>query len=328
MADVAKLAGVSSQTVSRVANDRQNVDASTRERVLSAMKVLGYRPNTAARALVTGRFRALGVISFDISAYGNARTFAAISDAARASEFSVNLMGARARTEAAVRKAFEHLAVQSVDGVVVVESQILDTPQLRLPQSMPVVVADGSTGHHYPQVDVDQALGARSVVEHLLDLGHRTVWHVAGPRDAYAAHRRAEAWQAALTAAGAETPPVLYGDWSSLSGYWAGLELASRDDVTAVFAANDQMALGVLRALREAGREVPYEVSVAGFDDIPEAEFIPPPLTTVRQDFEAVGRQCVRLLLDEIAHRADVPRWTTVAPALVVRRSTAPPPTR
>lgn len=128
MADVAAMAGVSSQTVSRVANNRENVDASTRERVLAAMKMLGYRPNTAARALVTGRFGTLGVISFDISAYGNARTFAAISDAAREADLFVNFMGARAQTGAAVRQAFQQLMVQSVDGIILIESQILDTP--------------------------------------------------------------------------------------------------------------------------------------------------------------------------------------------------------
>ncbi|GAA3062988.1 hypothetical protein GCM10020254_03640 [Streptomyces goshikiensis] len=277
MADVAAMAGVSSQTVSRVANNRENVDASTRERVLAAMKMLGYRPNTAARALVTGRFGTLGVISFDISAYGNARTFAAISDAAREADLFVNFMGARAQTGAAVRQAFQQLMVQSVDGIILIESQILDTPELRLPSAVPVVFADGDTGHRYANVDIDQAEGTRSVVAHLLGLGHRTVWHVAGPRDSYAARRRAEAWHRSLKDAGTVVPPLLYGDWSAASGYHAGRELADRPEVTAIFAANDQMALGVMRALQEAGRRVPQDVSVTGFDDVPEAAFFPAP---------------------------------------------------
>lgn len=277
MADVAAMAGVSAQTVSRVANNRDNVDASTRERVLAAMKMLGYRPNTAARALVTGRFGTLGVISFDISAYGNASTFAAISDAAREADLSVNFMGARAQTGAAVRQAFQQLMVQSVDGIILIESQILDTPELRLPSGVPVVFADGDTGHRYANVDIDQAEGTRSVVAHLLGLGHRTVWHVAGPRDSYAARRRAEAWHRSLKDAGAAVPPLLYGDWTAASGYRAGRELAGRPEVTAIFAANDQMALGVMRALQEVGRSVPQDVSVAGFDDVPEAPFFPAP---------------------------------------------------
>ncbi|MET9736401.1 LacI family DNA-binding transcriptional regulator [Streptomyces sp. NPDC006458] len=326
MADVATMAGVSSQTVSRVANNRDNVDQATREKVLAAMQVLGYRPNTAARALVTGRFGALGVVSFDVGAHGNARTLAAVADAAREADFSINFMGVRAQTEAAVRKAFRHLMLQSVDGIVLVESQILDTPSLQLPPTMPIVVADGDTGHRYPNVDFDQAYGARSAVTHLLGLGHRTVWHVAGPHDSFAARRRAESWHRTLTAAGAPIPPVSYGDWTAQSGYRIGQELARRPEVTAVFAANDQMALGVMLALHEAGRRIPEDISVVGFDDVAEAAYFLPPLTTVRQNFEVVGRHCVTLLLDQIEGRTDGPRSLAVEPELVVRESTAPPP--
>lgn len=325
MADVAALAGVSSQTVSRVANHRENVDATTREKVLAAMRTLGYRPNTAARALVTGRFGALGVVSFDMGAHGNARTLGAIADAAREADFSVNFMGVRAQTEAAVQQAFQHLMLQSVDGIVLVESQMLDTPSLHLPPTMPVVVADGDAGHRYPNVDFDQALGARSAVTHLLELGHRTVWHLAGPGDSFAARRRAESWRSTLQGAGAPVPPVRHGDWTAESGYRTGRELAGRPDVTAVFAANDQMALGLMRALHEAGRDVPGAVSVVGFDDIAESAFFEPPLTTVRQDFDLVGRHCVTLLLDQIDGRAEGPRKLAVEPALTVRSSTAPP---
>ncbi|PZT70129.1 LacI family transcriptional regulator [Streptomyces sp. SW4] len=326
MADVAAKAGVSSQTVSRVANDRANVDAATRAKVLAAMEALGYRPNAAARALVTGRFGALGVVGFGLDAHGTARTLAAIADAARTAGYSVNFMGVRAQTEAAVRQAFRHLTVQSVDGIVLVESQTLDTPSLRLPPDVPVVVADGDTEHPYARVDVDQAGGARSVVGHLLELGHRTVHHVGGPRDSFAARRRAQAWERTLAAAGAPVPAVLYGDWTARSGYVAGRALARMPEVTAVFAANDQMALGVLRALHEAGRAVPDEVSVAGFDDIPEAPFLQPPLTTVHQDFDLVGRQCVTLLLEQIERGGNGPDRLAVEPVLVVRSSTAPPP--
>lgn len=203
MAEVAAKAGVSSQTVSRVANNHDNVDATTRTKVLDAMQALGYRPNAAARALVTGKFGALGVVSFDVGAHGNARTLAAIADAAREAGFSVNFMGIRAQTEAAVQQAFRHLMLQSVDGIVLIESQMLDTPSLRLPPTMPIVVADGDTGHRYPNVDFDQARGTQSVVAHLLEMGHRTVHHVSGPRDSFAARRRAETWERTVVAAGA-----------------------------------------------------------------------------------------------------------------------------
>jgi DNA-binding LacI/PurR family transcriptional regulator len=331
-ADVAAMAGVSSQTVSRVANDRSNVDEATRQRVLSAMELLGYRTNTAARALATGRFRTLGVISFDLAAHGNARTLHAISGAAQAAGYSVTVAALTDPTEGAVHSAFDKLAHQAVDGVVLIEARILDRPELRLPSGLAVVLADGDPGPgaRVPTVDNNQAAGARAATEHLLALGHLTVHHLAGPRDAHAARRRAAAWHTTLKAAGAPVPPVRYGDWSAASGYAAGRELARDPDVTAVFAANDHMALGVIRAMHEAGRGVPDSVSVVGFDDVPEAGYYLPPLTTVRQDFEEVGRQCVALLLDRIERGAPgaSPTASAVPPALVVRESAAAPRAR
>ncbi len=322
LGDVAALAGVSAQTVSRVANQRTNVDPATREKVLTAMRTLGYRPNTAARALVTGRFGMLGVVSFDIGSYGNARTFAAIAAAADAAGFSVSFTGLRAQTGAAVTEAVHRLTMQSVDGVVVVESQILESPALHLPATLPVVVADGDTAHGYPSVDVDQAEGARHAVLHLLSLGHNTVWHVGGPADSHSARRREQAWRGTLEELSAPVPQVLRGDWSAASGYALGRRLAAEDSVSAVFAANDQMALGVLRALHEAGRRVPEDVAVVGFDDIPEAAYLPVPLTTVRQDFEQVGQRCVGLLVDRLDSPEQPPARFLVEPELVVRAST------
>lgn len=326
-ADVAALAGVSSQTVSRVANNRSNVDEATRERVLSAMSVLGYRTNTAARALATGRFRMLGVVSFDLSAHGNARTLQAISGAAQQAGYSVNVAVASSATEGAVRSAFSKLADQAVDGIVLIEAQILDRPGLDLPTGVPVVLADGDPDQRYPNVDNNQAAGARDATTHLLGLGHRTVWHVAGPQDSYSARRRAAAWHAVLKESGAPVPPVRYGDWSAASGYAIGRELAADREVTAVFAANDHMALGLVRALHEAGRDVPGDVSVVGYDDVAESGFFLPPLTTVHQDFEEVGRQCVARLLEQIENGGTGSAGTvsSVLPRLLLRASTAPP---
>jgi DNA-binding LacI/PurR family transcriptional regulator len=326
-ADVAALAGVSSQTVSRVANDRSNVEPETREKVLSAMRVLGYQRNSAARALTLGRFHVLGVVMFDLSAHGNARTLAAISRAAQAAGYSVNIVCAEEQTEDAVQQAIRQLTDQAVDGLVVIEAQILDRPGLSLTSGVPVVVADGDPEQRFPSVDTDQAAGAATATQHLLDLGHRTVWHVGGPQDSYAARRRAAAWHAALKQAGARVPPLELGDWTAASGYRIGRKLAARPEVTAVFAANDHMALGLMLALNEAGRRVPQDVSLVGFDDVPESAYFGSPLTTVRQDFEEVGRQCVALLLDQIDRNAGVRanQVITVSPELVVRTSTAPP---
>jgi DNA-binding LacI/PurR family transcriptional regulator len=328
-ADVAALAGVSSQTVSRVANDKSNVDDETRQRVLAAMEMLGYRTNTAARALATGQFRMLGVISFDLSAHGNARTLQSIAAVAQDAGYSVNVAVVKAATEGAVRQAFSQLTSQAVDGIVLIEAQILDRPELRLPPGVPIVMADGNPGQRFPAVDNNQLVGARAATEHLLSLGHATVWHLAGPRDSYSARHRVTAWHTALKEAGAPVPPVSYGDWSAESGYAIGRELAARDDITAVFAGNDHMAIGLIRALTEAGRTVPDDVSVVGFDDIAEAAYLQPPLTTVHQDFEEMGRACVAVLLRQIEGGESIAGLIdSVEPRLVVRASTAPPPKR
>jgi len=326
--DVAELAGVSSQTVSRVVNNQTNVDPETRERVLSAMRVLGYWANGAARALATGRSRSFGVISFDLSAYGNARTIEAIAAAAEDADYSLTIVGISAPTEHAVQRAYERLTSQSVDGVVLIEARrILDTATVRLPTSVPVVIADGDHNLNFPAVDLNQAAGAREVTRHLLDLGHETVWHVAGPQDSHAAQRRATSWLSTLKDAGRRVPPVLFGDWSAESGLAAGRELARQPDVTAVFAANDHMALGVIRAVAEAGQSVPGDVSVVGFDDVPEACCYLPPLTTVHQQFEEVGRRCVALLFGQMTPGETVPGGSVsvIQPHLVERASTAPP---
>ncbi|MEV8021911.1 LacI family DNA-binding transcriptional regulator [Streptomyces sp. NPDC086554] len=329
MADVARVAGVSSQTVSRVSNGFPGVNEETRKQVLAAMKELGYRPNSAARALKRGEFRTIGVITFTLSTTGNVRTLEAIAVSAANEGYAVTLLPVSAPTQDEVRGAFSRLGELAVDAVIVImEVHLLDAARLSLPPHVQVVVADSDAGDRYSVVDTDQAGGTRDAVQHLLDLGHDTVWHLAGPVDSYAAQRRADAWRAALTEAGRAAPPMVRGDWTADSGYRAGLELAERPDCTAVFAANDQMALGLLRALHERGRKVPDDVSVIGFDDIPESGSFLPPLTTVHQDFAEVGRRCVAGVLQQV-RRGESERGTTLVPTrLVVRESTASPRAR
>ncbi|MDI1465350.1 LacI family DNA-binding transcriptional regulator [Catellatospora sp. KI3] len=326
MADVARLAGVSSQTVSRVSTGHPGVVGSTRQQVLDAMKELGYRPNSAARALKSGQFRTIGVILFTLSTTGNSRTLEAIATHAALEGYAITLIPVAVPTQDSVLGAFTRLGELAVDGVIVImEVHLLDSATVTLPPHVQVVVVDSDAGDRYTVVDTDQADGARQAVTHLLDLGHRTVWHVTGPEESFAGERRAQAWRDTLTAAGREVPPPLRGDWSAESGYRAGLRLADEPDCTAVFAANDQMALGVLRALHERGRAVPAQISVVGFDDIPESGSFIPPLTTVHQDFAEVGRHCVQGILRQIEH-GETEHGTTLVPTrLVVRASTAPP---
>lgn len=326
MVDVARRAGVSAQTVSRVSNGFPGVVESTRQQVLAAMKELGYRPNGAARALKRGEFRTIGVVTFSLSTTGNVRTLEAVATCAAREGYATTLLPVAAPTQAGVRGAFTRLGELAVDGaVVIMEVHLLDAATVSLPPQVQVVVADSDAGDRYCVVDSDQRGGARAAVEHLLDLGHATVWHVAGPEESYSAQRRVAAWREALTEAGREVPMLLRGDWSAESGYRAGRLLAREPECTAVFAGNDQMALGVLRAVHEVGRRVPEDISVVGFDDIPEAGSFIPPLTTVHQDFAEVGRCCVEGVLRQIRNDRAEHGTTLVPTRLVARGSTAPP---
>ncbi|GAA3428805.1 LacI family DNA-binding transcriptional regulator [Streptosporangium nondiastaticum] len=325
MADVAREAGVSHQTVSRVLNDHPNVRPATRTRVLEAIDRLGYRRNLAARALVTRSSRTLGVVSFDTTLYGPASTVYGIEQAARTAGYFVSIVSLKSIDAASVGDAIDYLAEQGVDGVVVVAPQRSAARALEsLPPGLPAVAVEGSHMTDVPVVCIDQAEGARLATRHLLELGHETVWHVAGPADWLESEGRLEGWRATLEEAGRTVPEPLFGDWSPRSGYEAGRILAGVGGVTAVFVANDQMSLGLLRALTEEGVRVPEQISVVGFDDIPEAEFFSPPLTTVRQDFAAVGRHSIEVLL----RRIDAPgtgerERLVVSPSLVVRSSSA-----
>ena len=178
-----------------------------------------------------------------------------------------------------------------------------------------------------PVASVDQAAGAAAATRHLLELGHETVWHLAGPVDWKEADARIEGWRSVLEEAGAPIPELLRGDWTARSGYELGKTLLEVEGVTAVLAANDQMALGLLRRLHEAGLEVPRDLSVVGFDDIPEAAYFMPPLTTVRQDFDELGRRCLQMLVASIEGEAAPPR-VVLHPELLVRDSTGAVPRR
>lgn len=329
MADVARLAGVSHQTVSRVLNGSPRVRPDTRERVLRAVTQLGYRRNAMARGLVSRRSRVLGVVSFDTILFGPASTLLGIERAARSADYGVSIVTLERVDRAGVLHATNVLADQGVDGVIIIAPQASAAAALHhLPCGLPAVAVQAGQDSALPSVAVDQVAGARLAVRHLLDLGHETVWHIAGPNDWLEARDRVEGWRQTLEEAGAPVPPVMVGDWSARSGYLAGLTLSEITGVTAVFAANDQMALGLLRALHERGVRVPEDISVVGFDDIPEAEYLLPPLTTIRQDFDEVGRRSMALLLglletDIGADATLAPQ--TVSPSLVLRHSTAPP---
>lgn len=330
--DVAARAGVSIQTVSRVLNSAPKVAAGTRQRVLEAIADLGYRRNPAARALATGRGGLVGVVTSSSALYGPASITAALGLAATEAGVHLAVEHVVDFDVASVRHALSRLTDQYAEAVVVVAPvreayEALTGAQLLVP-----VLAVSSGGLGAAEVSVDHRAGARMAVQHLLDLGHETVWHVRGPQGWFEADQREQGWREVLQAAGREVPPVLDGAWSADSGYRAGELIARVPEVTAVFAANDSSALGVVRALAERGRSVPDDVSVVGFDDVPESEHYLPPLTTVRQEFSELGRTALRLVLRQVGGRdaqdddgEGAVGSVQLQPQLVVRASTAPP---
>ena len=332
MADVARLAGVSHQTVSRVINGQNNLRPATRERVEQAIQQLGYRPNSAARALVTRRSATIGVIGTAGGYWGPSTVHRTIQAAGRAAGYFVSSVNLQHVTRQELSAAVDHLRGQSVEGIVLIAAndEALEVARAQETGGVPMVVVEGDLSRTRWAVGVDQVAGARLATEHLIALGHTDIAHVAGPESWTEADARLQGWREAMYDAGLRPLHAVQGDWTSASGFEAGRVLADRPEVTAVFAANDQMAVGVLRAMFEAGRTVPTDVSVVGFDDIPEAPYLIPPLTTVRQDFTAVGQLAISVLRHAI-EGADGDQDTAprlIEPELVLRTSTAPRPER
>jgi DNA-binding LacI/PurR family transcriptional regulator len=332
--DVARLAGVSQKTVSRVFNDEPYVSAEVRRRVLEAAEQLGYRRNNAARALASGRTRSIGVVTLGTALYGPASLLMGVERVVRDTGYALRVVNTMEGDPGGLAGALDSLLDQGVDGIVISEpiEEEGAEGELSVPISVPVLVLGSPLPFPAPTVLTGAGgadLMARAAVEHLLDLGHATVHHLAGPQRWYAAKDRLQGWRAALAAHGRDEPPVIEGDWSAASGYAAGRELAADPEVTAVFAANDDMAIGLIRALSEAGRRVPEDVSVVGFDDIPVAAYVTPPLTTVRQPFDTVAQEGLKRLVHAIENpQAEALPAGDPPVDLVVRASTRPPTPR
>lgn len=324
--DVAVHAGVSAQTVSRVANGQTNVRPETRDRVLASMQALGYRPNSAARNLKSGRFRSIGVVSFNLETLGNERTLDAIAVSAAASGYTTMLLPVADPTELEVAGAFGRLEEQAVDGIILIMSAELGSPdELKLTAGLPLVIVDSDATPPYTVVDTDQEQGARLAVEHLFELGHRDILHVAGPEKSFSARRRRAGYLRTMEAAGLPARPVMFGNWTASSGRALGeVIVAQADPPTAVFAANDQMALGLLNAFHRHGWQVPAFISVVGFDDADDAAAYWPSLTTVHQRFDEVGRRATTELIAMIDGETDEHTTSLIPTSLVVRESSGP----
>ena len=322
--DVAKAAGVSHQTVSRVLNGDATVRPAIRERVDEAIVALDYRPSAAARALARRRTQTIGLVAIGMPFYGPTSVANGFNAAARGAGWDVAIAATDGADIDDVRQAAEGLLAQDVRALVVVApGPAVGAALAGLAKGVPVVssvdVVPGAS-----TVTVDDVRGAELAVEHLASLGHREVLHLAGPAEWTEAEQRATGWRNASVRIGLGTPEPLQGDWTSAAGHRLGLRIAAGGAPTAVFAANDQMALGVLAAFREAGVRVPEDVSVVGFDDIPEAAFFSPPLTSLRVDFAALGRRMLVRVDDLLAGR-DVVVEPGLVPELIVRASSTSP---
>lgn len=326
--DVARLAGLSQKTVSRVFNNEPKVSEDTRNRVLAAARELGYRPNGAARTLLTGRTYRIGVVSLGTVYFGQSDLLVALEQAARGSKYALSIANTFQADPSGLAAAAGHLLAEGVDAIILSEPigdrdepLEVDVPVLML-GTAPVVSAPVVLSVHASEGGAAAAAGT----EYLLRLGHETVHHIAGPRRWWAGRERTENWRAILAAAGRPVPDPIEGDWSPESGFRIGQILARDGDVTAIFAANDEMAIGAIHALHEAGRQVPADVSVLGFDDIPVAAHITPPLTTFRSDNAALATASFRYLTDYLTDPETPP---APPPAhthdLLIRRSTAAP---
>ncbi|MFJ2213857.1 LacI family DNA-binding transcriptional regulator [Streptomyces sp. NPDC101062] len=328
--DVAAAADVSYQTVSRVINGHPSVKQSTRERVLATIEELGFRRSATALALASGRSRSVTVLTANTTHHGYAAILQGIEEAARGASYAVGIGVLESADESAVRADVQR-AADTGGGLIVIAYDPAGVAALSaVPAGLPVVgvveTPASPPGDELPWVWTDDRRAAHEATGHLLSLGHETVHYVAIPSSTRRTAPRTAGWRAALREAGAPEPRPIQGGWGPAGGYAAGRKLAADPAVTAILCGNDDLALGVLRALHEAGRAVPGEVSVAGFDDAPGSAYLTPSLTSVRLDFTGLGRAAFGLLHGVVEESAPVAPRPLSVPELVVRESSGPPP--
>ncbi|MFI5871489.1 LacI family DNA-binding transcriptional regulator [Streptomyces sp. NPDC051445] len=329
--DVAKAAGVSYQTVSRVINSHPNVREETRERVEAAIQTLGFRRNATAFALASGVTRAVTVLTSNTTLYGYAATLQGLEEAARAAGYA---LGVKLLTPGEDLDRTISSAAAEGGGLMVIGFDRLAASALdRIPENVPCAAIVEAPSHGRtpprPAVWADDREAARAATAYLLGLGHRTVHYVAIPTSVGTGGSegpRAQGWRGALEAAGV-TPPEPHGGkgWDARAGYDQGRELADDPSVTAILCGNDDLALGVLRALHHAGRTVPGDVSVIGFDNAPHSAFVTPSLTTVRMDFQGLGRDAFALLRRRLENDHRLPAPTFAGTELIIRESSGAP---
>lgn len=324
--DVASHSGVSYQTVSRVINNHPSVAEDTRKRVLKSIRELNYRPNRAARSLVTKRSDTIAIISFGTTFYGPGQMVTNITRHAKNSGYRVSPSAVQRLEREEVKAALDDLHEHLIDGLIMVAPIVSDfTPEIRnLVGDIPFIQIDTRPQPGIASVVIEQLHGSRLAVEHLIALGHRRIAEISGPKNWYDAIMRHESWVETMAKHSLPHDMSVEGNWSAKGGYEAVRSLLKGGaKFTGLVAGNDQMALGAIAALHERGFRVPEDVSVVGFDDIPESAYYLPPLTTIRQDFEALGEQAVEYLVSLIKNPKTPIHQRVLYPELVVRKSTA-----
>lgn len=321
MHDVAARAGVSHQTVSRVLNDFPGIRPDTREKVVAAIQELGYRRNFTARALVTGSTHTIGMVGPRIPDLGPLSTLHAVEGAARAAGFHT-LMTSADPTISSATDAMEFLVGRNVDGIALVAQHRAVAEALASYSSdLPVIHLLSGGEPRGRAASIDQRAGARQALEYLVSQGHTRIQHISGPPTFIESQLRRDEYLNVIAERRLPRFDILEGDWTADAGYAAGMKVDP--SVTAVFCANDQMAFGAIHAFWTVGRSVPDDISVVGYDDTSEARHSYPPLTTVRQDFAAVGQLAVDLIVANIDGR-DTSNTPLLSPELVIRGTVAP----
>lgn len=331
--DVAEQSRVSIKTVSRVVNNQGEISDATRRRVQTAIKRLGYRPNILARSLVSRKSNTLAVVAWGLDYYGPSRAVVGVEQQSSELGYSLFLNLIPKPDDGNVAAVLDAMAARRVDGIIWAIPEVGNNREWIRPdwlkQLPPTVFLSMQPRPGLFVVAVDNRLGAAQVTQHLLDQGRSKIGIITGPLTWWEARERFEGWKETLLRAGLPPSPalVMEGDWSALSGEKCLQDLlAEQPDIDAIFACNDQMALGALSVLHRRGRSVPRDVAIVGFDDTPESAHFWPPLTTVHQQLMDVGRIAVQLLHKLIQSRAphendESPRPTMLVPRLVVRES-------
>lgn len=334
ISQVAKEAGVSSQTVSRVINNRQEITPETRQRVQEVIKRLGYQPNVLARSLIQRRSHTLGVVTSGLEYFGPSHILIGLEQGANQAGLSILLNLIHQPESQEIGPIINGLISRQVEGIIWAVPEIDDNRvwfRENLDQlAIPVVFLSSKPRENLNVVEIDNWHGAYIATEHLLKKGYQKIGHIAGPLTWWAASERRRGWQDALTAAGISYGEdwLVEGNWSAESGERGLQELLTKfPDVQAVFACNDQMALGLMRAARRLGKRIPEDLAVVGFDDIPECAFYYPPLTTVRQGLYELGHVAVQTFMElrQAEQRDDgnpTAHTVMLQPQLVIREST------